>query len=168
MELNKRDKKAKEKKNKDTRDEEMKQEGTRRTVTQSGTPSECPTASQDAQTREGGTRGRSPNLRGRRHRSSTREHTQGSAGMAHSQQPSHRSTESQPKEGTKTERLKPPCCELFGRLKGRRVLLFVSVTASVGGIVFLTFDVAIEKRELSLAWLVFFPVVFQSQTFCHW
>ena len=37
------------------------------------------------------------------------------------------------------------------------MLPFVGERASVGRIVFLTFDVALGKGELSLAWWVFFP-----------
>ena len=41
----------------------------------------------------------------------------------------------------------PPCCGHFRRLKGGRVLPFVSVRAILGRMVFLTVDVALGKRE---------------------
>ena len=40
------------------------------------------------------------------------------------------------------------------------MLSFVSVRATLGRMVFLTVDVALGKRELGLAWLVFFPGFF--------
>ena len=62
----------------------------------------------------------------------------------------------------------PPCCGHFRRMRGGRVLPFVSVRAILGRMVFLTVDVALGKRELGLAWLVPFPWFFQSQAFQHW
>ena len=55
---------------------------------------------------------------------------------------------------------------ILRRLKGGRALPFVSVMATVGRMVFLTFDVCTWEEKLRLVCL--FLWFFQLQTFQHW
>ena len=54
------------------------------------------------------------------------------------------------------------------RLKGGRALPFVSVMATVGRMVFLTFDVCTWEERADLRLVCLFLWFFQSQTFQHW
>ena len=54
------------------------------------------------------------------------------------------------------------------RLKGGRALAFVSVMATGGRVVFLTFDVCTWEERADLRLVCLFLWFFQSQTFQHW